>query len=487
MTLDHALPGLRHTHTIDLQRRLGRLLLLVGTLLVYSYFFQGQGYNQNAQFDTIRAVVEHGTFEITAFARPGGTLTFTGDTYDISGRIFSNKPPGMAIAGAPVYAVLAGVERAMGLDLNALNVVRLNAYALAMALSALPAAWVVTALFRHLLDNGFELRDATLAALGLAFGTLLFPYAGVLMSHNLLGACLFVPWVWVSRPSVSVSRATAAGLLVGLGVLTFLPVAPLAILYPIQLLRRRHVRQAIAFCAGPALAVIVMLAYNARYYGSPFETGARIGQEPFYEAHLFLGYFATPDPRRLFWITFHPYRGLLYCCPIFILCLMSLLVPARTWLRANIIPAIVIAFFILFYTSFNGWAGGFSVGPRYAIPALPFLMLVAAPAIARYRTIAIVLIALSTLNMLAVTSYNVMVPGNSVGGPLPFDPVAECYKRLTMNWVARNSESFNLGMLLGIKGVRSIIPAALAIASVYWALWRLTSGSQMRGFSEVER
>ncbi len=483
MTLDYALPGLRNTHTVHIERRVARLLL-VGTLLVYTYFFQGQGYNQNAHLDTIRAVVERGTFEITAFARPGGTLTFTEDIYDIGGRVFSNKPPGMAIAGAPVYTLLAGVERAMRLDLNALPVVRFNAYVLAMALSALPAAWVVLAFFRHLLDNGVALRDATLAATGLAFGTLLFPYAGVLMSHNLLAACLFAPWAWVSKPSVSVARVTSAGLLVGLGVLTFLPVAPLAVLYAIHLLRRRRIRHVIAFCAGPALAVIVMLAYNARYYGSPFETGARLGGEQFYESHLFLGYFGVPDPRRLFWVTFHPFRGLLYCCPLFILCLLSFLVPARGWLRSNLIPALVIAFFILFYTSFNGWAGGFSVGPRYAIPALPFLMLFAIPAIARYRTLAMVLIALSVLNMLAVTSYNVMVPGNSVGGPLPDDPVAECYKRLTMNWVARNSESFNLGMVAGMKGVASILPAAVMIAGLYVSILRMNGRKGERSVAE---
>jgi hypothetical protein len=76
--------------------------------------------------------------------------------------------------------------------------------------------------------------------------------------------------------------------------------------------------------------------------------------------------------------------------------------------------------------------------------------------------------------MLAVTSYNVMVPGNSVGGPLAFDPVAECYKRLTMNWVARNSESFNLGMLVGLRGVVSLLPVALALAALLAALWCTT-------------
>src|SRR5699024_1402910 len=120
----------------------------------------------------------------------------------------------------------------------------------------------------------------------------------------------------------------------------------------------------------------------------------RIGGEPFYEAHLFLGYFDIPDVRRLYWITVHPYRGLLYCCPLFALSLLALLKPDRAWLRKNVVPALIVAFFILFYTSFNGWAGGFSVGPRYAIPALPFLFLFAVPAIQRYRTIALLLIAL---------------------------------------------------------------------------------------------
>jgi hypothetical protein len=120
---------------------------------------------------------------------------------------------------------------------------------------------------------------------------------------------------------------------------------------------------------------------------------------------------------------------------------------------------------------------------RYAIPALPFLMLFAAPAISRYRAIALGLIALSTLNMLAVTSYNVMVPGNSVGGPLDENPVAECYKRLTMNWVARNDESFNLGMQMGFKGVASVLPVVLLLALVLWRLWRLNgreTRSEMR-------
>jgi len=456
-------------------------LLFVGTLLIYAYFFQGQGYNQNAQFSTIRALVERQTFEITEFAS-GGRFTYTGDVYNVGGRIFSNKPPGMALAGAPLYAPMAAIERALGLDLSDLRVMTFNVYALTLVLSGLAGSWVVVALFRHLRDNGVALPTSSFAAAGFALGTLVFPYSAVLMSHNLLAACLFLPWTWVTRPTVSSGRATLAGLLVGLGVLTFLPVAPLGLLYPIHLLRRRLARPAIALCIGPALAVVVMLAYNAINYGSPFETGARIGKEPFYESRLLLGYFDVPDLRRLYWITFHPFRGLFYSCPVFILCLLALIKPDRAWLRANVIPAIVVAFFVLFYLTFNGWAGGFSVGPRYAIPALPFLFLFAAPAFARYRGLAIVLVTLSTINMLALTAYNVMAPGNSVGGALAEDPVAEALKRMTMNWIARNDSSFNMGMLIGLKGVPSIVPAVLMIVGLHVALWRTPSRPQSRGF-----
>jgi len=478
MTIPYAPPGISVPLTSDQIDRRAMWVLFAGALLVYTYFFGGQGYNQNAQFDAIRAVVERGTFEITAYADPGGPLTFTGDVYRVNDRIFSNKPPGMALIGAPVYAVLAGVERALGIDLNDLRAVRFNAYVLTVLLSGLPGAWVVALLYRHLRENAFDPAVSALAAAGFAFGSLLFPYASVLMSHNLLAACLFAAWVWISRPTVSAGRAALAGLLVGFGILTFLPVAPIAALFAGYLIWGRLTRATVAFCACPALAVVVILAYNAHYYGSPFETGARVGGEQYFEPHLFLGYFDIPDPRRLLWITVHRYRGLLYCCPVFALSLLALIKPNRAWLRRNVVPALIVALFILFYTSFNGWAGGFSVGPRYAIPALPFLFLFAVPAIARFRTIALLLIALSTLNMLAVTAYNVMHPGVSVGGPLAGDdPVAECYKRLTMNWVARNSESFNLGMLLGLRGVLSALPAILLVAAVYLVLHRVTSSS----------
>jgi hypothetical protein len=373
-----------------------------------------------------------------------------------------------------VYAVLYGVERAAGVDTGQPEIVRANAYLLTLWVSALPGALVVVALFWHLLDNGLDPSVASLAATGFAFGSLLFPYGGVPMSHNLLAACLFLPWIWVTRPTLSAGRALVAGLVVGLGSLTFLPVAPLAAIYPIELLRRRELRRALLTCVGPALAIAFMFVFNTHYFGSPFETGARVGHERFYEPHLLFGKFDWPDWRRLYWITFHPFRGLFYSCPIFVLCLLALLKPDRAWMRRNVLPAVVVTWFVLFYLTFNGWPGGFSVGVRYAIPALPFLFLFAVPAIPRYRTLAIALIGLSTFNMLAVTAYNVMAPGNSEGAALSEDPIAESLKRFTMNWVARNPGSFNLGMAAGIKGVASALPAALMIVGVFLLRAKIT-------------
>ena len=55
---------------------------------LYAYCFQGGGWNQNSRFDTVRALVEQGRFEITEFA------SNTGDVSVYQGRVYSNKTPG---------------------------------------------------------------------------------------------------------------------------------------------------------------------------------------------------------------------------------------------------------------------------------------------------------------------------------------------------------------------------------------------------------
>ena len=104
-------------------RRALTLLACVFTL-VYAYFFQGGGWNQNSHLDTIRAIVERHTLEITPYAEN------TGDVGTVDGRIYSNKPPGLALWGAPLYFVLYHAERAARVPLEAPWTLTINAHLL---------------------------------------------------------------------------------------------------------------------------------------------------------------------------------------------------------------------------------------------------------------------------------------------------------------------------------------------------------------------
>src|SRR5205814_8135479 len=105
----------------------------------------------------------------------------------------------------------------------------------------------------------------------------------------------------------------------------------------------------------------------------------------------------------LYWLTLHPLRVVLYLCRIFVIPLLSLL-SARKLDRRAILPLAVIAYFLLFNLGFDGWTGGWGAGPRYLIPATPFLWAFAAPGLARFRYVAIALIVVSIVNMMAITA-----------------------------------------------------------------------------------
>ncbi|MGB7160079.1 MAG: hypothetical protein WBD40_18575 [Tepidisphaeraceae bacterium] len=141
-------------------------------LFVYAYFYQGPGYNQHAHFATARAIVEHGTFEITPYKESTGDVSYVG------GRIYSSKAPGLALLAAPVYFMLYHVERWAGLDVNVLPVWTFNIYVLTVWTTALPTVGLVLAVYVYLRREGLDVRRGLLLAGSLAFGTLLFPYAG---------------------------------------------------------------------------------------------------------------------------------------------------------------------------------------------------------------------------------------------------------------------------------------------------------------------
>src|SRR5215210_4636827 len=72
--------------------------LFVLTFIAYAWFFNGGGWNQNAQFDLARALVERQTLHIDGYRVNTGDISWSA----VSGEwhAYINKPPGVSFLAA---------------------------------------------------------------------------------------------------------------------------------------------------------------------------------------------------------------------------------------------------------------------------------------------------------------------------------------------------------------------------------------------------
>ncbi|HSN69758.1 MAG TPA: hypothetical protein VLV48_10965, partial [Thermoanaerobaculia bacterium] len=111
------------------------------------------------------------------------------------------------------------------------------------------------------------------------------------------------------------------------------------------------------------------------------------------------------------------YRGLFWVAPVLLLAFAGI---ARSWRRSAIETATACAtavYFVLANASFNGWEGGFSFGPRYLIPAIPFLALLLLEARRVPRLLFWGLVAISCANNFVAVAVDPQ-PSGSIAHPL---------------------------------------------------------------------
>jgi hypothetical protein len=458
----------RPTHSADV-----RAMWVIGLtcLFVYAYFYQGNGYNQHAHFATVRAIVERGTLEITPYKDS------TGDVSYVDGRIYAAKSPGLALLATPVYFVLYHVERWAGADVNVPPVWTLNIYLLTVWTVALPTVLLMLATYGYLRREGWDVRGAMLMTGSLAFGTLLFPYAGTMMVQNAVAACLFVAWLLVRE---STDRGVLiTGALLGAAVLMDQRVAPLIAAYAVAvLLTRPSFAQMVRLSVGLIVAAAILVTLNWMNFGGPFSTSYHHVDPLYKRPGLFLGVFHWPRLSYAYWLTVHPHRGLFYCCPMLALAVLGFggAVQRRRFVETSL-PLAIFGYFFLFNLSFYAWTGGWGVGPRFLMPAIPFLSVFVARAAHRFPRLTAVLVAVSIANMFTVTAVCLMVPTNDSGPPMRLDPVFECYRRL-FSWhtISMQQGSFNLGLLLKMPGLTSLLLPLAALGAFGW--YALTRGRE---------
>jgi hypothetical protein len=439
-------------------------IIFLTSFLAYSYFFQGVGWNQLAHFSTMRSLAEHGTADISAFT------DLTGDYTAIGTAKYSSKPPGIALLGTPFYFVLMNFERWIGWDIGAESVWLKNLHVVTILLSALPGAILNVLIFYAFRREGALPRTAMLLAGAYAFGSLSWPYSGVLMAHLMCAVLIFAVWYLLSENELTIGRCICAGALAGLSILCDLFMAPLAGVFALYLVARKSgTRNLAVYCLGPIGSAPLILLYNRIAQGNALSSGPFHPTPEFTAPGLLFGLFDWPEWRRLYWITYQPMRGIFVCCPIFLICLMSLLlIRRREKIRLDRRAILLIVLlYVVFYLTYYTWTGGWSVGLRFAIPALPLIWIFAHKPFERFPRVCALLIVLSMVHMISVTSVRVLYPGPGTGPPNSSDPIRACLIVFLQGRTNTTDNGYNLGELAGVWERFQLLPIYLLLTIFY--------------------
>jgi len=441
--------------------------LVFGT---YAYFYQAGGWNQNSRFDLTRAIVEQGTLSIDAFQEN------TGDKALRDGHWYTDKAPGLSLLAVPAYALVHAVRA---------GAVVAGSYLGTVFAVALPSALAALQLFA--LGRLIGLSAAWSAALTLAYalGTLALPYSTIFYGHQLsaaLGLSAFA-LVWRRRAPM------LAGLLLGLAVAVDYTSVVLVIAvmgYAVVKLRARGVLWLIA---GGVPIALALGAYHAAAFGHPLA----LPYEFVLQEHRRMGWFmgiAAPDPRVMGALLVGPYRGLFFGSPWLVAGIPGLAVLARRGFRAEAITCGGIAFaYLLLNAGLVDWHGGWAMGPRYLVPAIPFLavgamgLVLAWPAGTPARRM------LAGVGGAAVAvSFALMLMGTAVRPDVPLT-IARPFTQFVIPsfWhgrVARSNHAidgegvsgvraaWNLGHLVGLDRLPTLLPLAAWMALTGWWLAR---------------
>ncbi|MGQ0792542.1 MAG: hypothetical protein ACT4NX_00435 [Deltaproteobacteria bacterium] len=300
------------------------------------------------------------------------------------GRYYSIWYPLLSIAALPFVA--AGLRIGGFLDLPPHYVAAVAAVGLNILLTSATAS--IVALLALRLGSGA--RDAFIAALGFAFGTIALVYARNFFAEPLLAFLAISGLYCALKPSPAIPSVASA--LSVLAKPTGVIAAPIFALY-------FYVKgRSLWFSLSPVIALAVGAAlyalYNYARFASPFSV--RGGESAAFDISVF--------PEGLAGLVASPGRGLIWYSPPVILAIIgfSKLVKSKPW-EASAIAGLFFGY-LLSHALLPYWHGGWCWGPRYLLPAIAPLM--ALSAAARWRRVAVCLLAIGfVVNAPTLVSY----------------------------------------------------------------------------------
>ncbi len=126
---------------------------------------------------------------------------------------------------------------------------------------------------------------------------------------------------------------------------------------------RQHRAWGIAVALSAFSAIALTLVYNWLRFGNMLDTGYREVA------------WTTPFLLGLYGLLFSPGKGIIFYAPLILPGTAALFPFAKKHRAETLLFGGLWAAFLLFYSPYNFWTGGFNWGPRFLLPLLPFAIL----------------------------------------------------------------------------------------------------------------
>ncbi len=355
------------------------------------------GWNVNTRLDLVFAVVRDGTLSLDQYHDRAPYAT--GDKALFKGTYYSDKIFGVSLLALPFYWLGNLVTP------DTLGFAGGHALMKTAAVAA-PGAFAAALFFLLLARLGCPPRRAVALTAFSVFGTMWFGYGTVFYPYMPgLASALAALWLIFFPPARRMTplNCFAIGLLLGYSLLcdlTFgLAVFGIGVIWLLRLadqgglfgsrafaemtghrtpIRRLSIH-ATTFWAGVLLPLSFFFAYCFVIFGEftiPYEYEA---SQRFREgmAQGFMGVQA-PELAPLYYMTLHPFRGLLFWSPIVLFGLAGCVKATREHGKRRLAGWLGIWCFtayLVFNAGYYMWWGGWAMGPRLMIPMLPFVLL----------------------------------------------------------------------------------------------------------------
>lgn len=462
------------------------ILIFLSLLVSFTYVFpRWADPNQNSRLDMVVAVVEDKTFQIDKYAKNTVDYAKVGDHY------YSDKAPGASFLGIPFYWTLRFFLELPLVDGLVNNLAANEAFQstlnpegtginkqkvrfaiaqvfLSFLVSSIPTAFLGIFIFRVLGLWSTDILTRLIVVYTYALLTPAFTYAGAFYGHQLSAALLFLAFfILLKTEKFSNHSLILIGILLAYSFITEYPTILISVVLGGYLLRKLFISHKLLSMAWTFLGGLIILApwmfYNSMIFGGPLNLGyshSELWQEQHHTGFMSL---TIPHWDAIWGITFSTFRGLFFYSPILLMGFPGFFL----WLKAGrnrtelMIVGLIIVSMFLFNASSIMWWGGFAVGPRYLLPALPFWILLFMFPIQHWgnkRWFKAVFLTLSIISFSAV--WGLTLAGQSYPSDTIMNPLVEY---AFPNWIKGNIAR-NVGTLVGLKGFISIAPLLFIIA-----------------------